>query len=343
MSRGAQYDRRMEGPETSPGPASRAGAAAFVAAGASLAAEHALAELLAALRAAGADPIAIKGPVQARWLYGTPRRPSIDLDLLVAPEDVPPAAAALRRLGYRPYLDPGDGTGTGYAQTWHKDGGVPVDLHWSLAGADPERLWPALRRATELTPVGSETARIPTVPGRALVLALHAAQHGSEEPHVLDDLARALEIVDGNGWREAAALARQAGAAAAFAAGLRTLPEGQAVARALVLTEASTPELELRRAGEPPHRARLRAPGRDTRRRSESEAPRPRARPTGVLHARLAPRRKPRPRRPRARLPLPPALARMVGALRLPRLAPREEGRPGVAAPGAVRLTARIR
>lgn len=233
------------------GPTSRADAAAFVAAATSLAAEHALVQLLPVLRAAEVDPIAIKGPLQARWLYGTPRRPPVDLDLLVAPGDLDAAGAALRGLGYSPYLDPGDGTGTGYAQTWRNEGSVTVDLHWSLAGADPQRLWPALAAATETATVGAETVRVPTVPGRAFVLALHAAQHGPDEPPVVDDLARALEIVDGDGWREASALARRAGAAAAFAAGLRTLPEGQAVARALALSEASTPELELRRAGEP--------------------------------------------------------------------------------------------
>ncbi len=241
----------MEERDTPSGPASRAGAAAFVAAGVSLAAERALAELLPALRAADADAIAIKGPLQARWLYGTPRRPSVDLDLLVAPSAVPRAGAALRGLGYRPYLDPGDGTGTGYAQTWNKDGGVTVDLHWSLAGADRERLWPTLDAASETASVGIETVRIPTVPGRALVLALHAAQHGPEEPHVADDLARALAIVGDEGWREAAALARRAGAGAAFAAGLRTLPQGRALAAALALPSGTTPELEIRRAGEP--------------------------------------------------------------------------------------------
>ena len=233
------------------GPTSRADAAAFVATATSLAAEHALETLLPVLRAAGADPIAIKGPLQARWLYDTPRRPPVDLDLLVAPGDVAATGAALRGLGYSPYLDPGDGSGTGYAQTWRKDGSVTVDLHWSLAGADRKLLWPALAAATETAAIGAETARVPTVPGRAFVLALHAAQHGPEEPHVADDLARALAIVDDDGWREAAALAHKAGAGPAFAAGLRTLPQGRTLAAALALPDLTTPELEIRLAGEP--------------------------------------------------------------------------------------------
>lgn len=227
-------------------------AAAFVAAGASLAMERTLVDVLALLREARAEPIAIKGPLQARWLYGMPRRPPLDLDLLVAPTDVTAAGEALRSLGYTPYLDRGDGASTDYAQTWHKDGSATIDLHWSLAGADAERLWPTLSAASEETMISGDPVQIPTVAGRALVLALHAAQHGHDEPHVIDDLSRALEIVDHTGWQDAAALARDAGAEEAFAAGLRLVPVGAELAERLRLTVSTTANVEIRAAGEPP-------------------------------------------------------------------------------------------
>ena len=204
------------------------------------------------LRQTGAEPIALKGSLQSRWLYGTPRRPSLDLDILIEAALVPAASEALRSLGYLPYLDRGDGASTDYAQTWHKDGSATIDLHWSLAGADPERLWPALFEATEEMAIGTERVRIPTIAGRALVIALHAAQHGSGSSHAVDDLSRALEIVDPASWAVAIKLAHEAGAVEAFAAGLRLVPAGEMVAGAFGLTRVTTTELEIRAIGEPP-------------------------------------------------------------------------------------------
>jgi Uncharacterised nucleotidyltransferase len=64
--------------------------------------DAAAAECISALRAEGIRAILLKGPVTARWLYsGHPPRTYIDVDLLVAPDEVPQALRTLEGLGYR--------------------------------------------------------------------------------------------------------------------------------------------------------------------------------------------------------------------------------------------------
>lgn len=57
--------------------------------------------VVAGLRDAGVEPLAIKGVVLGHTLYGSlALRPAADLDLLVGPADMPVARNALRTLGY---------------------------------------------------------------------------------------------------------------------------------------------------------------------------------------------------------------------------------------------------
>ena len=99
--------------------------------------------------------------------------------------------------------------------------GAEVDLDRTLVGVevDDERLWKTLSTRTETIPVGGCSAQVLTIPGRALHLALHTAQHGW--PGHAAELERALERTDEATWREAAALAQTLGATGAFTTGLR--------------------------------------------------------------------------------------------------------------------------
>jgi putative nucleotidyltransferase-like protein len=64
----------------------------------------ALTRILAALGEAGVEPIVLKGPALASTIYPTrDLRPFGDLDLLIRPDDLARADAALRALEYAPY------------------------------------------------------------------------------------------------------------------------------------------------------------------------------------------------------------------------------------------------
>ena len=116
----------------------------------------------------------------------------------------------------------------------------PVDLHWRLPGceADPVRLWGALwaRR----TWVDLDGLRAPALDrtGLSLHVALHAAQHGTEDRKAMGDLGRGLSRWSVEVWRDAAQLAAEVGAREAFSAGLRLLPAGAALANQLGLPAA---------------------------------------------------------------------------------------------------------
>jgi hypothetical protein len=92
-----------------------------------------------ALEARGVRPLAFKGVVLSRILYGeTGFRDSEDTDLLVAPEELPRANEALASLGYRPLVAiPERSTALfrrkGHQVPWADGTGAVVDLHWSLA------------------------------------------------------------------------------------------------------------------------------------------------------------------------------------------------------------------
>ena len=192
------------------------------------------------MREAGIRPLLLKGPSIAAWLYRDGAR------------------SPLRRLrspgGPGPIGRPGTSFGSsdfaplcvaGYVHTWHsgtpRHGGVAldsiVDLHRSLIGisAPPDTVWEELPADTDTLRVGGIDVEVLRVPARALHVALHAAEHGADLPHPLEDLARALRVADDDVWREAAELARRIDALPAFAAGLRFDPDGARLAERLEL------------------------------------------------------------------------------------------------------------
>lgn len=212
-------------------------------------------EVTRALNAVGIQPILLKGPTFASWLYPEGGRTYTDSDLLVRSTDVPAAEASLSRLGFV-------ATQAGYApserdiesSTYSRRGTVEapniVDLHWNLHLArDPDLTWSVLHAEVQEMSLGGTPITILNVPARALHVAIHAAQHGLMGPQRFErggqtgeDLRRALRVVARGDWIEAKRLASAIGASDAFAFGLRLDPTGAALADELSL-DVGEPEL----------------------------------------------------------------------------------------------------
>jgi hypothetical protein len=213
------------------------------------------AEAVQALRRVGVRSVVLKGPSIARWLYadGHPR-PYGDTDLLVSPADLEPAADALRSIGYLLFLDDRIAPGAdAHHVVWHRSGdGAVVELHWRLPGVrlSPDAAWRRLSAGTETTFLAGAEVEFLGLQARALHLALHATQHGEDRWKALEDLRRGIRCVDASGWRAAAQLAAALDALDAFAAGLRAIPEGVALATSLELPRARLSTMvEMRAAG----------------------------------------------------------------------------------------------
>ena len=167
------------------------------------------------LRAAGVRAATYKGPAMAVQLFGDPVvRPSSDVDLLVAPDDLPRARAALVAAGLRPaerYPD-------WYERRWHyhelllgtpEHGSLPVELHWSFArpgliGGDVVGVLDEL----DDVPCGSRLLPAPALPWQLVACAVHAVQHYFT-PRPLFDVALLARRLDEAGWFAVARLARR--------------------------------------------------------------------------------------------------------------------------------------
>jgi hypothetical protein len=250
---GERYGFRVEDPE----PRSAAPAAAIVAA--NLRVDAVTAEVLRALEAAGVQSRVLKGASIARWLY-EPSEPRsyADCDLLVRPADLPSAGAVLRALGFVPEVDEAQMPQwwREHAVGWLREGdSAVVDVHRTLAGAsaDEDRVWEALSEGEDRIAVGGIEAAVLAPAGRALHIALHAAQHGPEwGGSVTADLERALAQAGEETWRAAATLADRVDATAALATGLRLTPAGAELADRLDLPRGRPADVALRVGGAPP-------------------------------------------------------------------------------------------
>jgi Uncharacterised nucleotidyltransferase len=234
------------------------GSERLLAAAGSLHLDAVTAEAVEALRAWAVESILLRGPAIARWLYDDDTtRTYVDVDLLVAHRDLPCAEAALARLGFADLTVEGvlAHDRPTHAHTWaRRRDGAAVDLHYTLLGArlEPERVWDVLASATETTSVAGTTVTVLNEPARAVVVALHAAQHGVGVGQPLDDLARALALLPAPVWEAASALATRLDATAAFATGLRLLPPGHELADELDLPVDRSTEAALRASTPPP-------------------------------------------------------------------------------------------
>ena len=215
-----------------------------------LAGDVVAAEVAAALSSFRIRAILLKGSSIVRWLYGDlPDRYSVDVDLLVAPERFADAGDVLSRLGFRP-LEPV--REERHAFTWLRGVGPHVDLHRARVGVGVSAVeaWATLSETTEELMLAGRQVEVLTPAARALHLALHAAQHGREVGQPLADLERAV-VLPFELWREAASLAEKLHATPAFAAGLRLLPDGRAMASRLALPTWTPPAVVLRQQTAP--------------------------------------------------------------------------------------------
>jgi hypothetical protein len=237
-------------------PASVSRAAAIVAG--NLRVDWATAEVLRAFEDRGVKTLLLKGPSVVRWLYEAhDPRSYIDCDLLVRSGDLDAAEHVLEGRGFSPnfYEREMPEWWREHAAGWLRaDDGAIVDLHQTLpgVGVGPDRLWQMLAADVDEIDVAGFRSATLTIPGRALHLALHAAQHGVGWPEVIAELERAISSTDEAVWRAAAGLAEALDAVPALAEGLRTSPAGRTLASTLDLPADRPVEVALRASSPPP-------------------------------------------------------------------------------------------
>jgi hypothetical protein len=204
------------------------------------------AEVLDALSRAAIEPILLKGPAIAQWLYGADEfRPYIDVDLLVDPSQHAAAEDVLRQLDLsrvkRDYEREGR---LEHDDVWiQPDTAGIVDLHRTLPGVrgtSPERVWRALwpRTAEMQLPPPGRSVRVLNEPALALLVALHAAHHLTEAEMSVKpvaDLERARARASREVWVQSTELARQLRAGPQMARGLHAVPGGSELASSLGL------------------------------------------------------------------------------------------------------------
>jgi hypothetical protein len=229
------------------------GQATLLAMARTMGADRVTAEVVAAFRSAGIRSILLKGPALARWLYDNgSRREYVDADLLVSPQEFGRAEQVLARLGFAEVEEDMElpKRGLVHAQAWERHPDLPpIDLHRTPfgVGVAPEEAWRALSGITETMAVAGTPVEVLSSPGRALVVALHAAQHRTEFAQPIEDLARAIERLPLEIWSEAAELAARLDATPTLAIGLRLLPDGVELAERLELVSAELIETAIRR------------------------------------------------------------------------------------------------
>jgi hypothetical protein len=206
--------------------------------------ERALVEVVGELERNEVDLLVLKGAAFARWHYEDPtERVYADLDILVAPDRLEAGCACLGRLGFERGPDV-----AAHEILWTRGVEPPlaVDLHHTLAtvSAPSAVVWQRLRCGARTVDVTGGRVAVPGPVGSALLVVLHAAQHESVASKSLDDLERALVVVKPDVWRQAAGLAEELGAEAAFALGLRLTEEGRVLAEQLELTDQKVPRAQ---------------------------------------------------------------------------------------------------
>ena len=197
--------------------------------------DHATVEAVDALRAAGVRPVLLKGPVIAQWLYADDpsQRAYNDTDLLVAPDDLAPAAEVLDGLGYRPVSASGlrfRHQVPRHARCWFRDRDrAAIDLHRTIHGTerlDPALVWGAAVEQPETVDVLGTRMEVPGEPFRLLHLVLHIRPKDHPGSRAWTDLERAVEVVPDDRWRGAVRLAERLGVAGSTGPLLRLSDRG---------------------------------------------------------------------------------------------------------------------
>jgi hypothetical protein len=240
-------------------------------------------EIVRSLEADQVPTILLKGPVIARWLYGSAgqTRGYGDIDLLVPSEKLDDAVGTLRRLGFDyAFASAVEREATSHALVLTSRPerspppvhaldirGVAVDLHWTLHGVKsaPEVVWDELEATAETIEILDTPIRIPGEAARALHVALHAGASRSSRRSLprndaqaayfrrpLDDLEHALDLVKEPVWRAAGELAARLDAVPLFTSGLSMDRRGEELAERLGILDAGDVDARLRAAAAPP-------------------------------------------------------------------------------------------
>ena len=128
-------------------------------------------KLVTLLRAAGIDPLLVKGWAVARLYPERGLRPYVDVDLCVRPDQLPRATEVLRE---------------------HAGGCGAVDLHAGVADLE-DRTWEAVEARARPLPLGGLEVRTLGPEDQLRHLGLHLVRHGGWRPLWLCDLGAALE------------------------------------------------------------------------------------------------------------------------------------------------------
>lgn len=213
-------------------------------------------QVVEGLREKAVGSLLLRGPAIASWLYDEKsERLYTDVDLLVDQSATGVAASVLRRLGFERFDFGGEQLVEIHSENWFRASDrVSVDLHHTLKGVrvSSDLLWLALKNPTEAVSLNGTAVQVPSAPARAMVVCLHAAQHGRGTERTLEDLSRALARCSKEVWRASARLARDVDALDAFGAGLRMLPQGEELASELGLAPTSSVGVQLRADMAPP-------------------------------------------------------------------------------------------
>jgi hypothetical protein len=173
----------------------------------SLARTRQLAELLSVLAADGVRALPFKGPALSLAAYGDLGvRDSIDLDVVVRPDDIDAARAAMIRAGYAPRTEMSPAQertlqrSFGHFVYAAPHGGAAVELHWRFAA--PRYPWsiPAeevFSRAVTIDLAGSPIAS-PDATDQLLLQLMHGARHQWERLEWLVAFAQLLRRVGEN-------------------------------------------------------------------------------------------------------------------------------------------------
>ncbi len=217
-----------------------------------------LAGLLDDLRGHGVRPVLLKGAALLATVFGDPAlRPLGDVDLLVRPEEIETAGAALAARGF--VLDESFQTADFYrkhhfhliwrhaARPW-----LCIEVHWDVALPIMDVRWNAegLRREAQPATIAGAAALVPSPPELLLHLALHAALTSFALLGQIRDVA-AVAAAAGDGlepallWRRAAAGRIERPLAGALSLAARVWP-GRAVATLAAASPAAPPPLLLR-------------------------------------------------------------------------------------------------
>jgi putative nucleotidyltransferase-like protein len=219
----------------------------------SLLVDRLTAEIATLFADAGIACMLVKGPVIGGWLYEDGLRSYNDSDLLVPWSRWDAASEVLTTHGFHDYLSAVAHPSIGSAASKGFVRGLDnLDLHCTLDGLDapPQAVWDAFWSTARRQQVGGRSVAVPAKGAVLMHLALHAAHH-HDEPKPVEDLRRGILHATTDEWREAAALAHRLEGLAAFATGLRRLPEGEQLASELGVGDAGSVHFDLRSSGVP--------------------------------------------------------------------------------------------